>query len=404
MNEGRMNFEEFTESVRDSIRDHLPAQYRGAEVRISEFQKLNKSYTSLQVVSSEHAPVPNINLDSYFEAYRNGSMGMDDIMKNISKQLEEEPPLDTDWLMDYGQVKDKLCIRLADAKENESFLRNKPHKEVDGLAVTYNVVFNTPDGMSASVPVNNNMMKMYGISEEQLHADALASSQTLFPATCVSLAKMMGDMMGLDADTVMPTMDEPQLMVLTNDQAFHGAGALFYPGQMEAIASQLGSDYFILPSSIHEVLLLPDDGTVDADVLNFMIQDINLSTVAPEERLANEAYHYDAKDHVLEKAATYNIRMEKKEREAEKAVLQAAKGSSVKETAKTEKDVTQEARSAESAGRESQGGERKPETGKHKESQKRERKSVLARLNDKKQKLQEQPKKDTPMKNREAAI
>ena len=99
-----------------------------------------------------------------------------------------------------------------------------------------------------------------------------------------------------------------------------------------------------------------------------------------------------------------NIRMEKKEREAEKAVLQAAKGSSVKETAKTEKDVTQEARSAESAGRESQGGERKPETGKHKESQKRERKSVLARLNDKKQKLQEQPKKDTPMKNREAAI
>ena len=98
------------------------------------------------------------------------------------------------------------------------------------------------------------------------------------------------------------------------------------------------------------------------------------------------------------------IRMEKKEREAEKAVLQAAKGSSVKETAKTEKDVTQEARSAESAGRESQGGERKPETGKHKESQKRERKSVLARLNDKKQKLQEQPKKDTPMKNREAAI
>ena len=230
-----MNFEEFTESVRDSIRDHLPEQYRGAEVRISEFQKLNKSYTSLQVVSGEHAPVPNINLDSYFEAYRNGSMGMDDIMKNISKQLEEEPPLDTDWLMDYGQVKDKLCIRLADAKENESFLRNKPHKEVDGLAVTYNVVFNTPDGMSASVPVNNNMMKMYGISEEQLHADALASSQTLFPATCVSLAKMMGDMMGLDADTVMPTMDEPQLMVLTNDQAFHGAGALFYPGQMEAL-------------------------------------------------------------------------------------------------------------------------------------------------------------------------
>ena len=318
MNEGKMNFEEFTETVMDRLRDHLPDQYSGAELRIGEFEKLNKSYTALQVVGGDQMAVPNIDLDTYFKSYQSGTMGMDDVIRKMTEQLQDDPQFETEWLKDYGQVKDRLYVRVTDAKENESLLSKVPHREVDGLAVTYHIAFETPDGKSASVPVNTSLMKMYGISEDQLHADALASSQKLYPATFISLAEMMGNMMGVDADTVMPTMDEPQLMVLTNERTFQGAGALFYPGQMEAIAAQMGSDYFVLPSSIHEVLLLPDDGTIDADVLNFMIQDINMSTVAPEERPAHEAYHYDTKDHVLEKASTFAIRMERKEFEKEK--------------------------------------------------------------------------------------
>ena len=378
MNEGKMNFEEFTETVMDRLRDHLPDQYSGAELRIGEFEKLNKSYTALQVVGGDQMAVPNIDLDTYFKSYQSGTMGMDDVIRRMTEQLQDDPQFETEWLKDYGQVKDRLYVRVTDAKENESLLSKVPHREVDGLAVTYHIAFETPDGKSASVPVNTSLMKMYGISEDQLHADALASSQKLYPATFISLADMMGNMMGVDADTVMPTMDEPQLMVLTNERTFQGAGALFYPGQMEAIAAQMGSDYFVLPSSIHEVLLLPDDGTIDADVLNFMIQDINMSTVAPEERLANEAYHYDTKDHVLEKASTFAIRMERKEFEKEKAAEKAAK------------DAPEEGK--------------KTEPQKHREASKKERKSVLARLSDKKDKLNSQPKRDTPLKTREAAI
>lgn len=383
MNEGKMNFEEFTEDVMDRLRDRLPDQYSGAEFRIGEFEKLNKSYTALQVVGGNQMAVPNINLDAYYRSYQNGALDMEGVIKGITGQLQDDPQFETEWLKDYSRVKDQLYIRVSDAKENESLLSKVPHREVDGLAVTYHIAFETPDGKSASVPVNTNMMKMYGITEEQLHADALASSQNLYPATFVSLAEMMGNMMGVDADTIRPTMDEPQLMVLTNEMAFQGAGALFYPGQMDEIAARIGSDYFVLPSSIHEVLLLPDDGTVEADVLNFMIQDINMSTVAPEERLANEAYHYDAKDHVLEKASTFNIRMERKAFEAEKAAEKAAKKA-------TAKDGPEE--------------EKKTEAKTHREAPKKERRSVLARLSDKKEKLNAQPKKDTPVKNRAAEI
>ena len=228
--------------------------------------------------------------------------------QSISQEVQSQLLFDTEWLQDYSQVKDKLYIRVSDAQENAYILSNSPHKEVDGLAVSYHIAFENGHGIEASTTVTNNLLKMYGITEEQLHNDAMASSQQLLPVHMVSLAEMMGQMMGMDADMVRPTMDEPQLMVLTNEQALHGAGVLFYPDMMDTIADYFGSDYFVLPSSIHEVLLLPDDGTVDPDVLENMVQDVNMAAVAPEERLSDHAYHYDAKDHVLEKVETYGAR------------------------------------------------------------------------------------------------
>ena len=232
----------------------------------------------------------------------------------------------------------------------------------------------------------------------------------------VSLAEMMGNMMGVDADMVTPTMDQPQLIVLTNDQALHGAGALFYPGQMDAVAQQLGSDYFVLPSSIHEVLLLPDDGSVDYNALETMVQDINMTAVAPEDQLSDHVYHYDAKDHILEKASTYEARMEMKEIEAAKAALAAASVAAVKDMSKAE-----ELHAAESpAGtlREAAGKEEHAEPSgdhrasdhvhesaeRHSEAPKKERRSVLARLNDKKEMLNSQPKKDVPNRSKSAEL
>ena len=262
------------------------------------------------------------------------------------------------------------------------------------------------------------MLDLYGITPEQLHNDALESAQNLLPVNMVSLAEMMGNMMGVDADMVTPTMDQPQLIVLTNDQALHGAGALFYPGQMDAVAQQLGSDYFVLPSSIHEVLLLPDDGSVDYDVLEAMVQDINMTTVAPEEQLSDHVYHYDAKDHILEKASTYEARMEMKEIEAEKATLAAASITAVKDMSHAEDLHAAESpagklREAAAAEKEEHadpsGDHRAADHGheaaeRHGETPRKERKSVLARLNDKKEMLSSQPKKDVPSRSKSAEL
>ena len=405
MSESRMNFQEFVDKVKEAIRDALPESFRDAQVSVEPFRKLNTSYLGLQVKKEGQTVVPNINLDAHFREYQETGKPFADVLTAIAEQVQLAPPMETEWLKDYSQVKEKLFIRVSDAKENEAFLRMAPHKEVDGLAISYHIAFEGLHGVEASTPVTYKMMEMFGVTEEQLHADALESTQRLYPVQYTSMAEVMNKMMGIDADMdpdMMPATEGPQLMVLTNMQGIHGAATLFYPGQLEAIAQQMGSDFFVLPSSVHETLILPDDGTAEPDSLQFMVREINQSTVAPEDRLSDFVYHYDSKDHVLEKAETFARRMAQKEQEAEKAAAEAEqKGPEQMEPGQKDPERKDPSPERKDAGKD----DRKPERDSDSRRDKgKEKTSVLARLNDKKEKLKAQPKKDMPGRKQEAAL
>ena len=145
----------------------------------------------------------------------------------------------------------------------------------------------------------------------------------------------------------------------------------------------MGTDFFVLPSSVHEVLILPDDGSQDLDSLQFMVREINRTEVAPEDRLSDFVYHYDAQDHVLERAETFAERMAQKEQEAEKAVPQEPEKTAEPREAKME-DAREPEKKEHAAGK--------------------ERKSVLGRLNEKKEQVKGQPKKSGPNRAQEASI
>ena len=421
------------DKVKESIKDYLPEKFADAEVSVDQFQKLNSSYLSMQVRLDDNPIVPNINLEKFYDEFieRGGTLrDLDSTLNTMAQQIQSEPALETAWLMDYGNVKDKLFIRVSDAKENAAMLAKAPHQEFDGLAVTYHIAIEGEHGIQASTPVTNSMLEMYGISEQQLRTDALESVQNAYPSQFISLGTMMSRMMGIDEE-MLPPVDVPQLMVLTNDQALYGAGALFYPGQMDTIASQIGSDYFVIPSSIHEVLILPDDGTIDRHAIESMIQEVNMTAVAPEEKLSDHAYHYDAKDHILEKADTYASRMEEKELQAENptresAELKSAEGRAAETSSKEEinqsvnpleeptdrkAEAPKETISEKKNGRDTDQ-KTSPEShekagherGGHEEKHGRERKSILSRLNEKKQQVMSQPQRNVPARTKSAEL
>ena len=164
---------------------------------------------------------------------------------------------------------------------------------------------------------------------EQLHEDALKSSQEIMPARLDSMQNIMAAIMPSAFGEPDILADEPAgstMIVLTNRSGINGAGALFYPGMMDQAAEQLGGNFFVLPSSTHEVIMIPNDGTADFRDLEQMVTDINRTQVMPEERLSDHVYQYDAAERIFERSDEHERRMLKEktvERAGEKKSLLA---------------------------------------------------------------------------------
>ena len=106
-------------------------------------------------------------------------------------------------------------------------------------------------------------------------------------------------------------MDE-MIYVATVPDKNSGAGVLAYQDFMEQAAEKLGGDFFVLPSSIHEILLIPDDGEQSINFLRDMVREVNATEVSPAEKLTDNVYHYDAKDHIFELAEKFKARQQEK--------------------------------------------------------------------------------------------
>lgn len=329
-----MNFEKFVEEVKAEIKDYLPEELKNAEIDISKYEKLNESYVGMVIKTDEQNVFPTMNLNKFYEMYLDNEQDFDYVMQSMAEMLQEKPiSVDLSIFTDYEKAKDHLFIRVSDAEKNNEYLEGLPHRQVENLAITYHVAAEISGDGIGSAPVTYKMMDMYGVTEEQLHEDALANSPKLFPAKVEALGEMMDKMMREDLkksglgdeeiDLMMNEMGMGQmatpLTVVTNEQQMNGAAVLFYPGQMEKLGESLKGDFFILPSSTHECLILPDDGEMTYQQLKEMVMEINSTQVRPEERLADEVYHYDSKDKVFEKAGVFADRQKEKEQKMDMA-------------------------------------------------------------------------------------
>ena len=327
-----MNFNEFVNEVKDNIKLFLPKDYENAEVSTMECHKLNRAYTGLMVRKEGELLTPTINLNQLYEAYKTQpSVTMETVCRKIADIVLEAPiQVDLKAILNYENVKDKLFIRVSSAETNKEVLEIVPHQLKEDLAITYHVaVGKDQDGLS-SMLITNEMMKEYGVTQEQIHEDAMKSSPRVMVPEVSSIGVLIDEiyqknilMLTPDEremllETLQESSEMPTFFVVTNTDRIDGAGVIFYPEFMDNMGELLGNNFFILPSSIHQMLILPDDGQVDAEMLRDMVKEVNATQVAPAERLTNDVYHFDTKDHVFEKADRFTERQKEKEAQAAK--------------------------------------------------------------------------------------
>lgn len=226
--------------------------------------------------------------------------------------------MDVMELTNYDKVKERLFICVCNGKEKEGFLKNVPNMKIEDMAVTCHILVNKGERGIVSATVTNNMLKLYGISKDQLFDDALKSSPKVNPPKIENIQEMLEEvcheqfvMMGFSEEEI-PKMTkevvscaEFPMIVVTNEDRVNGASTIFYPGIMDELGDRLKSSFFVLPSSLHEMIVVPDTGNAGFETLLFIVKEVNATQVDAQDKLTDQVYHYDVTDRVFEKASDY---------------------------------------------------------------------------------------------------
>ena len=351
MENGRImkSFDEFKSEFRDKLLNELEKRIKmPLDCKRHDISKVNEKYESLSIGPEGSNVSVNARLDKAFESYRNGNT-MDAVVQRVADAVERAlyniPDVKKGLpdLEKYEDVKSRLVMEIISIEENKPMLENIPHKDLEDMAIIYRIDAKEIAGDGASIVVNNSLMEKYGLTLEQLHEDAMQSAPVVRPMVIEGMATVLAKSLGAE-DIGMLGLDIPpeqeQMFVATVKGNTHGASVLAYEDFMDKAAEKLGGDFFILPSSLHEVILIPDNGQFEVDTLKAMVKDINESQVAPEDRLTNSVYHYDSKEKIFEIGEKFEARQRKMAHpEKKKSVLAELKAAKEEIASRPKKEV-----------------------------------------------------------------
>lgn len=307
-------YEEFKEYVMGSIKNYLPDSYENAEVRIHQILKNNDRMLDGMVVKLPDSNMaPTVYLNDFYKEYLDNediSSTMMHIADIFKRHGEVSLDFDISNITNYEMIKNRLEVRVVNYDQNRTRLDNIPHKSVEDLAFIYAINVSLDKDGAGAITINESIFKEWNITVDELHEQAMFNSVSLRPLRIQSLTEVILNMYPFDieSDEYMMLQDavedmknsDMEMFVVTNPEKLNGAVTLFYPDAMERISKELGSGFYVLPSSIHECLVIRDRVGLSPEELREMVKEVNKTQVDHEERLSDNIYHYDANSKKLD--------------------------------------------------------------------------------------------------------
>ena len=291
----RMSREEFEESVEYSV---IAIKEGHADTEIRNIESSHGKYRGLVVKSSRGGRFnvsPTINLDDLWEDYEKG-VPYSYIAKRVEDMMNFRCPIDieafNDYILDYEKVKDRLFVSLVNQDKG---IKTEASEKIEDLLLVAKIMVKNSDKDMASTVVVDDLLRIWDKEGIEVLRDAKRNSEKLLPYDLIDMAKMAG----IDCE------DAPLSMIVTNKMKVQGASALFYPGMLRSISraykKRYGSgDFYILPSSVHEVITMPKDDIINPDYLRATVYEANEGDIMNKnEILSYEVYEYsDISDEV----------------------------------------------------------------------------------------------------------
>lgn len=236
---------------------------------------------------------PTVYVDNFYQRFQGSNEEIEEMIDYILEDIRSCYEIDDEELQrnvyEYDRAKEHLRVALCNYEANKETLFSRPHKRILDLAVIACVRNDeAPVGRTGFIYVTDRLLEIWGVSKEEMFTTALKN--TMKEAYCCKLS----DLLAQQDDFELPPGVEIPLYILTTNSKYLGASSLLNGPALNQIAEELHSNLFIYPSSIHEVLVLPDEGTRKQRAMQKeMVEEVNETNVSPEERLSNSVYYFD---------------------------------------------------------------------------------------------------------------
>lgn len=267
------------------------------QVTVQDIIKNNDTHLDgLTILSAKYNLSPTIYLNHYFKQYEAGR-SLEEIENDILKVYRENCPssnIDISFFTDYDKVKSRIIFKLVNYERNRELLSKVPHYRFLDLAIIFNCLVESSPSGSATILIHDHHLDYWGITRDDLYALSQQNTPKLLSYDLRDMTEILKE---LFSDECTPSDDihfkeSCPMYVLTNRYKLNGSGCILYQNLLRDFANRIKSDLFILPSSIHEVLIIPVKNQTTPQELTDMVKDVNSSQLSREEILSDHVYYY----------------------------------------------------------------------------------------------------------------
>lgn len=297
-----MKYNEFCENVKLTLASLFNDEY---QIKLINVDKLNGvTLKGITIINKKQNVSPTIYLEDFYNKYNLGST-IHDIGKEIySDYLQKYASGDNLFSLtslnftDYSSVQDKIYFRLINYQMNQQYLKSIPHKRWLDLAIVFSILVNDQQSEISSITITHSLLEHWQLTIDDIMKIANYNTPILFSPTAKSIHEticniLLDDNVDPSLINLMVSNNDYPMYVASNTRGIHGASWILYPNELKILATKLNSNLYILPSSIHEVILIPATKDLSKCELLNMVKEINESQVPINEVLSNNVYYYD---------------------------------------------------------------------------------------------------------------
>lgn len=235
---------------------------------------------------------PTIYLEEYYQQFQQGN-SVDDIARDILR-LYSEIRFQSSWkeefIRDYQKIEGKIVYHLVNREANKELLKEVPYEEYLDLAIIFYVLLEVNSYGMASMMIRDEHLKMWDVTDKEIYQRACQNTWKILPYEFKTMHAVIEEFAGEKE-----TNEKDVLYILSNRIRSYGAAAILYEDRLEGIGDYLKENYYVLPSSVHEMIIVPESEAPGKEELSCLVKEINETQVDEEEVLSNQAYYYDRK-------------------------------------------------------------------------------------------------------------